>query len=51
MEMPRHTGYPFDQRVIARLRERQRARETAWRARRARREQKGLIGFLQRLTD
>jgi adenosyl cobinamide kinase/adenosyl cobinamide phosphate guanylyltransferase len=51
MEMPRLTGYPFDQEVVARLRERQRARETAWSTRRAALSSRsGLWGFLQRLS-
>jgi len=51
MEMPRLTGYPFDQEIVARLRTRQRAREAAWRARRTQRpERSGLWGFLQRLA-
>jgi adenosyl cobinamide kinase/adenosyl cobinamide phosphate guanylyltransferase len=51
MEMPRHTGYPFDQEVVARLRERQRAREAAWGMRRASLSARsGLWGFLHRLT-
>lgn len=50
MEMPRLSGYPFDAAVIARLRERQRAREAAWRARRAASPRSGLWGFLQRLA-
>ena len=51
MELPRLTGYPLDQEIAARLRERQRARDAMLAAVRAQRSQRSsLWGFLQRLT-